>query len=300
MRILEIRMSGKQKNPYGSSEHLYDLEATSGKIIEGIKSKFNDIEITSVKELALGESYHNAISQTDFDLCICDMTTYNSNISYLAGLIEGMGKPIIYYATNDHSELPVITHKKTMFYSDASLESDFRIALNDEIETIIKSPKAYSAEIILKKNKPKAFISYSHADREYLDRLMVHLKPLEKEGLLDIWEDSKIKTGDYWENEIDTALAEANIAILLISADFLASDFIVNNELPPLLAKAEVKGTRVVPVILSHCRFSRDQLLNRFQAVNSPNEPLSIMDYNAREAIYDKLSLDIESALKEP
>ena len=292
-------MGGEQKNPYSTNEYLYDIDSTSEKILEGIKSKFDNVEIISMNELAMGKSYFSAVSQSDFDFCLCDMTTYNSNITYLAGLVEGFKKPIIYYAANDHSELPVITHKKTMFYSDSSLENEFKAALNEEIQLIMKNPQEYPKESRIKKNKAKAFISYSHADRNYLDRLMVHLKPLEKEGLLDIWQDSKIKTGDYWESEIDNALKEANIAILLISADFLASDFIVNNELPPLLINAEVQGTRVVPVILSPCRFARDLSLNRFQAVNPPNEPLSLMDYNDRERVYDKLSLDIEKALKD-
>jgi hypothetical protein len=80
----------------------------------------------------------------------------------------------------------------------------------------------------------------------------------------------------------------------------MASDFIVDNELPPLLSKAEVKGTKIVPVVLSHCRFSREPSLNRFQAVNQPSEPLSLMNVDEREAIYDKLASDIESALEKP
>ena len=129
---------------------------------------------------------------------------------------------------------------------------------------------------------------------------MVHLKPLEKKGLIDVWQDTNIKTGDRWREIIDKALSEANIAILMISADFLASDFIIKNELTPILSKAEVKGTKIVPLIVSHCRFSREPTLNRFQAANQPSQPLSLMSEDEREAIYDKLASDIESALSSP
>lgn len=168
------------------------------------------------------------------------------------------------------------------------------------IERVKKDPTNFVIEKKTSSRKPKAFISYSHTNKEYLDRLMVHLKPLERNGLIDVWQDTKIKIGDRWKDEIDKALSEANIAILMISADFMASDFIVDNELPPLLSKAEVKGTKIVPVVLSHCRFSREPSLNRFQAVNQPSEPLSLMNVDEREAIYDKLASDIESALEKP
>ena len=126
---------------------------------------------------------------------------------------------------------------------------------------------------------------------------MVHLKPLERKGLIEIWSDSTIKTGDKWEEKIYKALLESNIAILLISADFMASDFIVENELPPLLSKAEAEGTKILPLIISPCRFSREPTLHRFQAANSPSKPLSKINENERESIYDKIAEDIESAL---
>ena len=83
------------------------------------------------------------------------------------------------------------------------------------------------------------FISYSHEDSKYLHRLKVHIKPLERQGLVELWDDTKIKAGDKWEKSIFNALNRSAIAILIISADFLASDFIIENELPPLLEKAK-------------------------------------------------------------
>lgn len=96
----------------------------------------------------------------------------------------------------------------------------------------------------LRKDKPAAsgkhvFISYSHKDKGFLDRLMVHLRPLEKKKLIEPWADSRIVAGEKWKVAIESSLKKARAAILLISADFLASDFIVDNELPPLLKKAD-------------------------------------------------------------
>src|SRR5262249_30300028 len=100
---------------------------------------------------------------------------------------------------------------------------------------------------------PKLFISYCHSDQHCLERLLVHLRPLQRAKSIICWSDKSIRTGDKWRTEIKKNIDDAAIAILLVSADFLASDFIVNNELPPLLVGAEARGTRILPVILKPC-----------------------------------------------
>ena len=142
------------------------------------------------------------------------------------------------------------------------------------------------------------FVSYSHRDKDYLDRLMIHLKPLERKGLIDPWVDTRLLAGDRWKKEIEKALKNARAAILLISADFLASDFILDNELPPLLHAAEEKGTLIIPVIVSPCRFIREKSLVEFQAINPPDEPLSLVDDNEREVIYDAIAQRVEKSFE--
>jgi hypothetical protein len=143
--------------------------------------------------------------------------------------------------------------------------------------------------------RTKVFISYSHADKDWLDRLKRHLKPLVREGNLDYWDDTHIRPGDDWKQEIQNALDTAQVAVLLISADFFASDFIDETELPPLLEAAKAKGVRILPVILSASRFARSPDLARFQAINPPNRPLNDMLPAEQEKVLDRLAHTIES-----
>lgn len=137
--------------------------------------------------------------------------------------------------------------------------------------------------------RTKAFVSYSHKDARYLERLLVHLAFLEREGLIDVWDDTKIFPGTVWLEEINRALVCAKVAILLISADFLASKFIAENELPPLLAAAKSDGATILSVILSPCRFV-DSQLSQFQAVNNPSKPLRSMTSYEKEMVWDKVA----------
>jgi len=144
----------------------------------------------------------------------------------------------------------------------------------------------------------RVFISYSHLDATCLDRLLVHLRPMNRAKQIDSWSDLQIRSGDKWREELKENLKTAAVAVLLISADFLASDFIVNDELPPLIVKAESEGLRLIPVVLKPCGYLRDPTLRNYQAINDPKEPLLGMPMIGQEFVYDKIASAIEEELK--
>jgi hypothetical protein len=149
------------------------------------------------------------------------------------------------------------------------------------------------------RKKGKIFISYAHEDSEYLKMLKRHLKVLKRDINIDVWEDTRIRSSAKWKDEIEHALNEASTAILLVSTDFLASDFIQDEELPKLLKAAEEKGTRIHPVIVHPCRFLKIKSLSQFQAANSPSEPLSELQSPKQERVWMKLCDDIQDYLEE-
>jgi hypothetical protein len=123
------------------------------------------------------------------------------------------------------------------------------------------------------------FISYSHNDTDHLERLKIHLTPYLDNGDLEcwLWDDTQVLPGSKWQDDVEQALQRADAAILLVSADFLASRFIRENELPPLLETAEKKGIKVMPIILSPCGFERYKELSLFQVAHKLSQPLSSM-----------------------
>lgn len=147
-----------------------------------------------------------------------------------------------------------------------------------------------------KLTRTKVFVSYSHQDSKWLERLRVHLRPLERDYNMDFWDDTQISAGANWKGEINNAIATCKIAVLLISADFLASEFIACNELPPLLKAAESEGAVILPVIVSPSRFSRSNL-SQFQAVNDPDRSLEELVPVKREKVFDQIAQKIEEIL---
>lgn len=146
--------------------------------------------------------------------------------------------------------------------------------------------------------RTQVFISYSHADAEHLLRLKVHLRPFERKGQVDLWVDTQIKPGQKWRAEIEAALNRSAVAVLLVSADFLASDFVVESELPVLLKAAQEEGVSILPVILKPCAFSATKEISQFQAVNAPSAPLISVGENEREAIWVKVAEAINNSLE--
>lgn len=117
------------------------------------------------------------------------------------------------------------------------------------------------------------FVSYSHRDRSYLNQLKEMLRPIERRGNLLLWDDSRLIAGQDWRKEIKVAIARAKVAVLLVSRHFLASEFIANNELPPLLQAAEAEGLTVFWIAVSPCLY-KETAIEKYQAAHDPDRPL--------------------------
>ncbi len=125
------------------------------------------------------------------------------------------------------------------------------------------------------------FISYSHEDAAWLERLQKFLKPYMRQGQLEIWADPYIKVGDLWSREIDKALNRAAVGVVLVSPDCLASDFIMDVEVPALLKAAEDDELTIFCIPISASGWKATDL-RRYQMARNPAEPLDFLDVPQR------------------
>ena len=102
-------------------------------------------------------------------------------------------------------------------------------------------------------NPIKLFFSYSHKDEDLRDELAKHLSILKRQGVLEAWHDRNIDAGAEWANKIDEHMNEAQIILLLISSDFMASDYCYDIEMKRAMERHDAKEAVVIPVILRSC-----------------------------------------------
>jgi len=143
------------------------------------------------------------------------------------------------------------------------------------------------------------FISYSHKDREWLDKIRIMLKPLERKLQVTIWDDTKIKPGYRWREEIKQALESAKVAVLLVSPDFLNSDFIAEHELPPLLNAAEKNGLIILWILISHCMYQETEV-NSYQAAHDISKPLDGLQVSEQNRILAQIGERIKQVINSP
>ncbi|AMJ64303.1 hypothetical protein AXW84_01815 [Hymenobacter sp. PAMC 26628] len=124
--------------------------------------------------------------------------------------------------------------------------------------------------------RSSVFISYSHADERWRKLVEKHLAPLGRDHSLRVWSDQSLKPGEPWLARIKRELATAKVGIMLVSANFMASDFIHSDELPPLLLAAKKEGVTLLTVVVGHCHFANSPL-SKLQAFNKPDKPLEAL-----------------------
>ena len=135
------------------------------------------------------------------------------------------------------------------------------------------------------------FFSYSHKDEALRDELDKHLSILKRQGIINVWHDRRINAGAAIDTEISNNLKSANIILLLISSDFLASDYCYDKEMQHAMKMHENKEAVVIPVILRPCDW-HSAPFGKLRAV--PIDGKAVTKF----ASYDEAFLDITTAIK--
>jgi internalin A len=143
--------------------------------------------------------------------------------------------------------------------------------------------------------RSRAFISYSRDDKKWLDELLITLEPLVQNGL-DLWCDERMQPGTKWRDELQKALDETKIAILLVTPNFLASRFIRDTELPAFIEASKQEGLVIcwIPIEASNYKHS---VLDNYQSVHDPAKPLAGLSRSQRKQALVEISNKILAAM---
>ncbi len=158
------------------------------------------------------------------------------------------------------------------------LEDELK-AINQPSPPLFTTTSSKSAEPASPSGKTPAdpvtvFYSYAHEDEPLRDKLNKHLKLLEGNGVISSWHDRSIGAGREWKNQISEYLESAQIILLLISADFLASDYINDVELKRAMERHESGEARVIPIILRDADWQIAEF-SKLQALPKNAKPVS-------------------------
>lgn len=141
----------------------------------------------------------------------------------------------------------------------------------------------------------KLFISYSHADEEpYLKSLLTHLRPLERRGIVKPWFDGHILPGDELDAKIAAALQGADIIVLLVSPDFLASEYCYTNEMEAAIERHVAATARVIPVIVRDCQWKKAPF-SRIKVLPKDGKAIATFSWQNADAAWTSIAEAIEA-----
>ena len=114
-------------------------------------------------------------------------------------------------------------------------------------------------------DRNRLFISYSHDDTKWLEAIKEQLAVLEAEGLISMCEDTQLKVGEGWYEQLNEMMLDARLGLLLISATFLTSKFVRQEEIPRLFDRHEEGGMKIYPLLVQPCPWENVAWLAKLQ-----------------------------------
>ncbi|HEX8494083.1 MAG TPA: tetratricopeptide repeat protein [Pyrinomonadaceae bacterium] len=187
-------------------------------------------------------------------------------------------------------------------YWDETREVEFKVDIQSAKGTrsAAKKSVANKSRRVLTQPQPieavEIFCSYAHKDESLRKELAAHLRPLEREGKIKSWHDRLIKPGENWKNRIDKQLETAHIILLLISSDFMASDYCHEIEMRRAMERRDAGEASVIPIILRPCDWETSQF-NEPQAL--PTNALPVTEWPNRDSAFKDVAKGIRAVVDE-
>lgn len=297
MRIIIV------EDDYFESDHLESL----------FLREFPGVEILKIEtESAFQAAYPDFLTRPP-DVVILDMLLpFSHNVGsptdqhpdiYRAGLrcqqvLSGDPRtsniPMVLYSVLDRADIRDVHLPSNVSYC---LKSTDELNIVRHVRSLLAAQRKLPRKAVSLPVRDCVFVSYSHQDKRWLDEILLTLSPYLDAGEIDLWNDTMLDVGDLWRQKIDENLRRARVAVLLVSRHFLASPFIKDNELPPLLDAAERIGLRIFWIPVSASAYHKTTL-NRYQAAASPTKPLDTLNPSERSRCLVKIADLLEKTFK--
>jgi hypothetical protein len=191
-------------------------------------------------------------------------------------------------AMSDDGSIRCYTHPNPAF------QITYKVDKNEHLLNFIHFAPAPTVQLA-----KSVFVSYSHKDAAWLAKVKMFLKPLEDQGLIQIWDDTNIRAGSEWLEEIKRSLESAQAALLLITQNFLTSEFIAQKEFPVLLDKAKNRGCKLLWIAVSESTVEDSGLgLSDLQAAYDPKKPLDTLRKPNQNIALKKIYKSVKEAIQ--
>lgn len=288
-QVAKLNLSGRGLTVF--PENVFDYPNLTKLVLSNNRIKVIPKEILKLKKLKVLDLANNEIAVLHgavFKLPkLRTLNVYGNQIRKLPKQVmeSGLQKLIVGKNPIEDTELDILEDKFEVVCTKKEIKG------KEDTEFVsAEMPQKDIAEKVkenmIMDKKHRIFISYSHEDDKWLTKVLKNLKSLQRYyDNVDSWSDKKIMASDVWKDEIDKALGNATIAILLVSPDFMASDFITKEELQPILNKAVGEGTKILTLILRPTPLLEESGLLKYQAVNDPKKPLTGMTEFEQETV---------------
>ena len=183
----------------------------------------------------------------------------------------------------------------TLIQQSGILQKDQKLLPNAIASFTSKDKKTIG---VMQEKPIDIFLAYAHQDKDLLDRLEIHLSPLRRKVLLDIWSDVSINPGMNWKEEIDKHLESSQIILLLVSPDFLASDTFYNVEIKPALERYKRGEAKVIPIILRPVSWKETPFRN-LQPLPANGEPVISSSGRSVDDALSNVAKGVQKAVEE-
>ena len=280
--------------PIGEPDYIigdFFREYTINNLISKIRSTIeigkNDLVIGLINESIERNYFSHLIPQSQSSiLSIKDIETFNIDLDFyiILGIVEHY---LVYFHSHDwHLEerrciFDFCANKKNITVSSKYLGlcDECRSKIGDVCDELIARTKgAIDNNYFYNPDKMMSvFFSYSHKDEEIKRKLDTALSSLKRSKKVTTWNDREIMPGTAWDDKIKRELGQANLILLLISADFLASDYIWNGEKKSAIKRHENKEAIVIPIFCRSCDFT-DMPFSSIQGLPTDAKPLSLFE----------------------